>query len=207
MNVEATPRALLNDSTAQLVDIVSEPVAPIAPLNVGGGDSNRPALRRQIPGDALGRITFAVLFLGTLLVAWKLHMFKVPWQIATDRAAALGRPVPKFSLLDRGLGWVTPWRWGRGDMLSNNLATGGDMGAHVWSSDYLRRALLPKGRLTGWSNDWFGGFPVLNFYFPLPTLVIGFLGFIIPANVAFKIPAPNVFDDAVLGDDDAAVAE
>ncbi len=47
--------------------------------------------------------------------------------------------------------------------------------------------VLSKGRLTGWSNDWFGGFPVLNFYFPLPTIVIGFLGLIIPANIAFKI--------------------
>ncbi len=196
MNAEADPRALTDTETG---------LSPATGVDTGPKQTNqdgatapsasteasarprfpRPAL--SVPGDTLGRLTFAILAVGTLLLAWKLHMFKLPSQIATDRGLALGKPAPRTSLLQSVFDWVTPWRWGRGDMLKNTLATGGDMGAHVWSSDYFRRALLPKGRLTGWSNDWFGGFPVLNFYFPLPTIVIGFLGLIIPANVAFKL--------------------
>ena len=187
MNAEAAPRVVTDGMTGASAGSSVDTTPAHSPSVTSSGGAQPPRPRIVIPGDALGRITFGVLFLGTLLVAWKLHMFKLPSQISGDRAAALGKPRPRTTLLDGALEWVTPWRWGRGDMLSNSLATGGDMGAHVWSSDYLRRALLPKGRLTGWSNDWLGGFPVLNFYFPLPTLLIGFLGFIIPANVAFKL--------------------
>lgn len=196
MTAEADPRAVTDTETG-LAPATGVDTAPQETNQDGGtttsastGAGGRPRFPRpaiSLPGDTLGRLTFAILAIGTLLMAWKLHMFKLPSQITTDRALALGKPAPRMSLLRSVFDWVTPWRWGRGDMLKNSLATGGDMGAHVWSSDYFRRALLPKGRLTGWSNDWFGGFPVLNFYFPLPTIVIGFLGLIIPANIAFKI--------------------
>ena len=196
MIAEADPRALTDTETglapADGVDTAPQETDPDGATkpSASTGESGRPRLPRpaiSVPGDTLGRLTFAILAVGTLLMAWKLHMFKLPSQISAERALALGKPAPRGSLLRSLFDWVTPWRWGRGDMLKNSLATGGDMGAHVWSSDYFRRALLPKGRLTGWSNDWFGGFPVLNFYFPLPTIVIGFLGLIIPANIAFKI--------------------
>ena len=190
MNAEAEPRVVLDSSptaSAATIDTTLTPSSTRPSTETGGSGPrrNRPTVR--IPGDSLARVTFAVLFLGTLLLAWKLHMFKLPSQIAGERAVALQKPAPRTTFLQAAIDWITPWRWGRGDMLKNSLATGGDMGAHVWSSDYLRRALLPKGRLTGWSNDWLGGFPVLNFYFPLPTIVIGFLGFLIPANIAFKV--------------------
>ena len=196
MTAEADPRAVTDTETgpAPAHDVDTAPQQTDAEgattRSASAGASRwtrlpRPAI--SLPGDTLGRLTFAILAVGTLLMAWKLHMFKLPSQISTDRALALGKPAPRMSVLRSAFDWVTPWRWGRGDMLKNSLATGGDMGAHVWSSDYFRRALLPKGRLTGWSNDWFAGFPVLNFYFPLPTIVIGFLGLIIPANIAFKI--------------------
>ena len=35
------------------------------------------------------------------------------------------------------------------------------MGAHVWGPAYLRDHLLPHGRLTGWTPDWYAGFPAL----------------------------------------------
>ena len=196
MNAEADPRALTDTQTGR-APVSGVDTAPhetdregATTTSVSTSVTGRPRFPRpaiSVPGDTLGRLTFAILAVGTLLLAWKLHMFKLPSQINADRAQALGKPAARTSLLQNLFDWVTPWRWGRGDMLKNSLATGGDMGAHVWSSDYFRRALLPKGRLTGWSNDWFGGFPVLNFYFPLPTIVIGFLGLIIPANIAFKI--------------------
>jgi hypothetical protein len=67
--------------------------------------------------------------------------------------------------------------------------TGGDMGAHVLLPQLLQESLLPSGRLLGWSNAWYAGFPVLYFYFPLPALVTVLLNVVLPYGVAFKLVA------------------
>lgn len=72
-------------------------------------------------------------------------------------------------------------------LLDASTPSGGDMGAHVFGPAYLRDVLIPEGRLLGWSNDWFAGFPVFYFYFPLPSLVIVILDFFLPYGVAFKL--------------------
>jgi len=72
-------------------------------------------------------------------------------------------------------------------ILIANTPTGGDMGAHVLLPAYLRDELLPSGRILGWSMDWYAGFPVYYFYFPLPALVIVLLDLIMPYGVAFKL--------------------
>jgi hypothetical protein len=77
---------------------------------------------------------------------------------------------------------LQPW-----DIATANTPTGGDMGAHVYAPAYLRDTLLPDWRLMGWSQDWFAGFPVFYFYFPLPSLTIVALDFILPYGVAFKV--------------------
>src|SRR5437588_9738267 len=46
------------------------------------------------------------------------------------------------------------------------------MGAHVWGPAFLRDHLLPSGRLTGWTPDWYAGFPAYAFYMVLPALMI-----------------------------------
>jgi uncharacterized membrane protein len=74
-----------------------------------------------------------------------------------------------------------------GWILSATTPTGGDMGAHVFGPAYLRDHLLPEGRILGWSNDWFAGFPAFYFYFPLPSLVIVLLDVVLPYGVAFKV--------------------
>jgi hypothetical protein len=68
-----------------------------------------------------------------------------------------------------------------------NTPAGGDMGAHVLVPAYVRDSLLPAGRLMGWSNDWYAGFPVLYFYFPLPAFAIVLLDVFVPYGVAFKM--------------------
>lgn len=70
-----------------------------------------------------------------------------------------------------------------------NTPSGGDMAAHVAPPAYLRDVLLPEGRILGWSQDWFAGFPVFYFYFPLPSLAIVFLDLFLPYGVAFKLVA------------------
>lgn len=68
-----------------------------------------------------------------------------------------------------------------------NTPSGGDMGAHVLGPAAMRDVLLPSGRLLGWSNAWFAGFPLFYFYFPLPSLVIVVLDLFLPYGVAFKL--------------------
>lgn len=77
---------------------------------------------------------------------------------------------------------LNPWL-----IFSATTPTGGDMGAHVFGPAYLRDNLLPAGRVLGWSNDWFAGFPAFYFYFPLPSLTIVALDVFLPYGVAFKI--------------------
>lgn len=57
-------------------------------------------------------------------------------------------------------------------VLLNTTPTGGDMGAHVWGPRFLMDHLLPKGRVTGWTPDWYSGFPAYEFYMVLPSLVV-----------------------------------
>jgi hypothetical protein len=72
-------------------------------------------------------------------------------------------------------------------LLSNTTVNGGDTGAHVWWPAFLRDHILPKWRLTGWSPDWYAGFPAGVFYFPLPSLLVVILDVFLPYNVAFKL--------------------
>src|SRR5680860_8098 len=74
-------------------------------------------------------------------------------------------------------------------ILTPNTPSGGDMGAHVLGPALLRDVLIPSGRILGWSDAWFAGFPAFYFYFPLPSLVIVLLDVVLPYGVAFKIVA------------------
>jgi hypothetical protein len=58
------------------------------------------------------------------------------------------------------------------DILSSPVPAGGDMGAHVWGPAYLRDHLLPDLRLSGWTPDWYAGFPAYQFYMVVPSLLI-----------------------------------
>ncbi len=72
-------------------------------------------------------------------------------------------------------------------LLIANTPTGGDMGAHVVLPQVLRDSLLPSGRILGWSNDWYAGYPVFYFYFPLPAIFTVLLDVVMPYGVAFKL--------------------
>ncbi len=64
--------------------------------------------------------------------------------------------------------WAVHPEW----VFQNTTPTGGDMGAHVWGPAYLRDHLLPNFRLSGWTPDWYNGFPAYTFYMVIPSLVI-----------------------------------
>lgn len=61
---------------------------------------------------------------------------------------------------------------GPSNLLRDTTPTGGDMGGHVWGPAYLRDHLLPNLRLTGWTPDWYAGFPAFQFYMVVPALLI-----------------------------------
>lgn len=74
-------------------------------------------------------------------------------------------------------------------ILSNTTPTGGDMGAHVWGPAYLRDELLPSLRLTGWTPDWYAGFPAYTFYMVVPSLFIVWLDVGIPLVLGVPLAA------------------
>jgi len=72
-------------------------------------------------------------------------------------------------------------------VLRNTTPNGGDLGAHVFWPDFLRDHWFGKGRLSGWAPSWYAGFPIGQFYFPLPAVLIAALDVVMPYNVAFKL--------------------
>ena len=75
-----------------------------------------------------------------------------------------------------------PW-----NIFSNTTTTGGDTGTHHYGAKFLLDNLLPQFRVTGWSNGWFAGMPIIHFYFTFPYLLIALLAKIITYNISFKI--------------------
>ena len=73
------------------------------------------------------------------------------------------------------------------------LPNAADNTSHFMVVDYLRDFLLPRGRITGWSPESAGGWPVLRVYFPFAFLAAGLLstswfGFVLlPADLAYKM--------------------
>ena len=57
-------------------------------------------------------------------------------------------------------------------ILNSAVPSGGDMGAHVWGPAFLRDHLLTDGRISGWTPDWYAGFPAYQFYMVVPSLLI-----------------------------------
>jgi hypothetical protein len=72
-------------------------------------------------------------------------------------------------------------------LIARTTPAGGDMGAHVWGPAYLRDHLLPEGRLTGWTPDWYAGFPAFHFYMLPPALLILAVDVLLPYGVAMKL--------------------
>ena len=72
-------------------------------------------------------------------------------------------------------------------VLLDTLPTGGDMGAHIVPTKFFVEELFYNFKISGWSNDWFAGYPAYYFYFPLPPSIVAILNLILPFNISFKI--------------------
>ncbi|MBT3294279.1 MAG: hypothetical protein HN919_07895 [Verrucomicrobia bacterium] len=72
-------------------------------------------------------------------------------------------------------------------LLTDSLIIGGDTPAHNVLASHIKTQLFNHGRLLGWSQAWWCGFPGFQFYFTLPYAVIALLSTLIPFNIAFKL--------------------
>lgn len=72
-------------------------------------------------------------------------------------------------------------------IFTKTTITGGDTAAHNYPARYLQDYLLGQGKIIGWAQGWYGGFPMFQFYFPLSFLLIALLGYLIPFQIAFKL--------------------
>jgi len=73
------------------------------------------------------------------------------------------------------------------NLFSLTITAGGDTASHYFTAQYLRDYLLPHGKLSGWCQGNLGGFPILQYYFPLPFLVMAVLSWTLPLQIAFKL--------------------
>lgn len=72
-------------------------------------------------------------------------------------------------------------------LVSDTLAVGGDTPAHSYLAGHLKTQLAEHGRIVSWSNGWWCGFPMFQFYFCLPYLLMALLSLVVPMTVALKI--------------------
>ena len=70
---------------------------------------------------------------------------------------------------------------------ANTTTAGGDTGGHVMLPAFMESHLLNHGHLTGWDPEWYDGFPVYTFYFPLPGLITVLFNAVVSYDVAFKL--------------------
>ncbi len=76
----------------------------------------------------------------------------------------------------------------RPDLLfAQTMDVGGDNAAHVVAVNYFVHHLINHGELSGWDPQWFGGFPLYVFYFPLPPTLVAFLSLFFSYAVSFKL--------------------
>ncbi|MEW5733716.1 MAG: 6-pyruvoyl-tetrahydropterin synthase-related protein [Thermodesulfobacteriota bacterium] len=72
-------------------------------------------------------------------------------------------------------------------LLSDTVTTGGDTASHYYTAWYLAKVLLPHGQISGWCPGNYAGFPLLQYYFPLPFLLMAALNLALPLTVSFKM--------------------
>jgi hypothetical protein len=72
-------------------------------------------------------------------------------------------------------------------LLLDTIVTGGDTPSHYAAAHYLINTLLPEGKIVGWMQGNYAGFPLFQFYFPLPFLITALLQLCMPLEIAFKL--------------------
>jgi hypothetical protein len=139
------------------------------------------------PGPILHRVAIGV-GLGAMLV-W-LAILGVPAARHSRFAKALSRPAAQrlvtAGILGASVGFLL-WRIPPSLVLTDTIVTGGDIPAHNYLAQHLAETLFSRGRIVSWASGWWCGFPMFQFYFPLPYLGMALLSLAIPFNIAFRL--------------------
>ncbi len=72
-------------------------------------------------------------------------------------------------------------------LLKTTTISGGDTSSHNFMAKEMKEKFLPSGKVFGWSNGWWNGFPMFQFYFFIPYLLMALLSFAMPLQIAFRI--------------------
>ncbi|MGV6826837.1 MAG: hypothetical protein ACWA5Q_07660 [bacterium] len=72
-------------------------------------------------------------------------------------------------------------------LVQPTIMTGGDSASWHQIALYLKEDLLPNGRLMGWNQHNFLGYPEFQYYFIPPFLLAVLLSYMMPLSVALKI--------------------
>ncbi len=72
-------------------------------------------------------------------------------------------------------------------LLMDTTTVGGDTPAHNYIASHLSDSLFGHGRIVSWAGGWWCGFPMFQFYFTLPYLLIALIDLVLPFNIAFKL--------------------
>ncbi|HEY0671981.1 MAG TPA: hypothetical protein VGD27_06935 [Longimicrobiales bacterium] len=72
-------------------------------------------------------------------------------------------------------------------LFTATVPAGYDLTGHIAPIADLCDRLLPQLRVHGWSAQWFAGFPLFYFYFPLPALLTALISLALPLGSALKI--------------------
>ncbi len=72
-------------------------------------------------------------------------------------------------------------------LVKDTILTGGDSASWYQVALHLKQELLPNGRLFGWDQQNFFGYPNFQYYFIPPFLLAALLGYILPLTISLKI--------------------
>ena len=116
---------------------------------------------------------------------------RAPWEKAIGWVIVAICTITVFYIMDPNLRLWPLDQIHFGDLFTGTTTNGGDMGAHVWWPWFLEHHWFSwnpfKMRLAGWAPDWYAGFPVGQYYFPVPALMVAALDQVMHYNVAFKL--------------------
>src|SRR5437762_10934651 len=72
-------------------------------------------------------------------------------------------------------------------LFSDTTPTGGDTPSHFDTAVLFRNVLLHHFQITGWNYGNLAGYPLFQYYFPLPFILCALLSVLLPITISFKI--------------------
>ena len=72
-------------------------------------------------------------------------------------------------------------------IFSDTTPAGGDTPSHFTASERFSDFFLNHGQITGWDYGNLAGYPLLQYYFPLPFVLCALLSVVLPLTVSFKM--------------------